>query len=82
MILQPRTIDCPICGRELGIAPHVNGRAWMEKQIWLVAKLDAQGIPPKVIARVLGGNLMRKAMYDRITKTRHRKKPVVKEPAM
>jgi hypothetical protein len=47
-----RTIDCPICGREVGVPPHVPGR-WSVKQRWLVTKLDAVGFSDKSIGRVM-----------------------------
>ena len=38
-VMLPRTLCCPICGRELGIAPHGRGKVWTSSQIWLVRKL-------------------------------------------
>lgn len=36
---EPRTLCCPICGRELGIPPHEAHMPWTSSQIWLVHKL-------------------------------------------
>jgi len=52
-----RAIDCPICGREIGVKPHEPGRVWTSQQRWLVNKLDGAGISRKVTARLIGSSV-------------------------
>ena len=49
-----RTLDCPICGRELGVEPREHGAPWTRRQTWLVMRLADLGAGRKFIARCLG----------------------------
>jgi hypothetical protein len=49
----PRTLCCPVCGRELGIAPIGPREPWSRAYVWLAAKLRVVGLSHKGIARVL-----------------------------
>lgn len=46
-------IDCPICGHEIGVEPHVAGRPYSHRQLQFISKLQAMGISSKVTARSL-----------------------------
>ena len=66
--MTPRSIDCPICGRELGIAAHMAGSQYTQPQRWLINKLHGVGLPVKLIGRVVGssGEAVRHVLYPRI----------------
>lgn len=49
-----RTLDCPVCGRELGVEPREKGRPWTPRQAWLAERLIDLGAGRKFTARVLG----------------------------
>jgi hypothetical protein len=47
-------MDCPICGREMRVTPHLRMSTWTPAQILLVEKLRALGASSKLIQRVVG----------------------------
>lgn len=51
---RARTIDCPICGREVGVAPHEPTTPLSAKQLWFIGKLRNLGVPKKAVAKMLG----------------------------
>ena len=54
---ERRVIDCPICGRELGLPPHQPHTRMTAQEMWLVRRMRGIGAPLKMIGRVLGGGL-------------------------
>ncbi len=47
------TLDCPICGREIGVQPVARGRRWNVQQQWFLHKMRLVGFSKKGIARVM-----------------------------
>ena len=64
-------LQCPLCGSEIPVEPHVKGRAWSGSQDWFLLRMRALGTPWKVISAVFGG-LTRYAVEDRVRVLRKR----------
>lgn len=50
---EPNNLCCPVCGRSLGIPPHVPGNKWTARELWW-AKLMAKCMPLKSVASFFG----------------------------
>ena len=62
----PSTLDCPVCGRELGVAPRLKGERWTPQQTWLAKRLMELGAGRKFIAQTLGGGSTPQAVYEHV----------------
>ena len=54
MTREPRTLDCPFCGREMGIPGHRPTQPWTPQQVAAIRKMRAVGLQNKQIAHVFG----------------------------
>jgi len=61
-LAEPRTLCCPICGREMGIPGHRPQQPWTPQQVAMIRKMWAIGLQHKQIAWLFGPRVTARAI--------------------